>query len=112
MKTAFIVLLSLLVFSCKQQVKTSTQFAESTSSLVVYRYEISGMTCPGCEEAIKAGVMKLDGIESVTASFEKGEAIVKFNPELTDTAKIKSGINNTGYKVLGIYVANTDDNLE
>lgn len=66
----------------------------------VIEVKISGMTCTGCEQKIQAGVGKLEGIESVKADHIGGNAIIKYHPGITDTAKIKGAIIGAGYKVI------------
>jgi copper chaperone CopZ len=58
------------------------------------------MTCSGCEHHIKTEVSKLKGIIEVVVSYEKGNAIVKFDNKQTSIAEIEKAINSTGYKSL------------
>ena len=62
-------------------------------------FSISGMTCNGCAEHVKHEVNKLDGIVEVNASYENGNAIVKFDQTKTNAKEIEKAINSTGYKV-------------
>lgn len=64
-------------------------------------FTISGMTCNGCAEHVKHEVNKLDGIISVNASYENGNAIVEFDQTRTSNIQIEKAINSTGYKVTG-----------
>ena len=63
-------------------------------------FNISGMTCTGCEVEIAHAVNQLDGIKSVDASFERGQADVQFDNTRTSKDKIIKAINSTGYKVI------------
>ena len=60
---------------------------------------IGGMTCTGCEQTIQAGITKLEGINSVKASYVTGNAFVEYFPGITDTVKIKAAITGSGYTV-------------
>ncbi len=62
---------------------------------------VGGMTCEGCENAIKAGVESLDGIASVESSFEEGWTKVKFDQAVTSVDAIEGKITDTGYEVKG-----------
>ena len=62
-------------------------------------FDISGMTCTGCEEHVKHSVNELPGIVEVEASYEEGKAIVQFDKTKVDLSKIKDAIDGTGYKV-------------
>jgi copper chaperone CopZ len=63
------------------------------------KFNIIGMTCKGCEVHITHAVNKLDGIQSVKASYQKGQAIVQFDNTKTNKDEIAHAINVTGYKV-------------
>lgn len=62
-------------------------------------YEVSGMTCTGCEAAIKAGVKKLPGVGKVDASYKDGEAVVAYDPEKVSDQDITKAIEKLGYTV-------------
>jgi mercuric ion transport protein len=63
-------------------------------------FGIKGMTCEACEEHVKMEVNKLPGIVSVSVSYAKHNATVRFNPEKTNAKEITKAINSTGYKVI------------
>ena len=63
-------------------------------------FTIKGMTCTGCEHHVKSEVRKLDGIIEVAVSYEKGNAVVKFDKSKTSVKAITATINSTGYKVV------------
>lgn len=48
----------------------------AATTQTVVRYEVTGMTCGNCEQAIQTAVLDLDGVVSCQASHETGEAIV------------------------------------
>ena len=60
---------------------------------------VNGMTCVSCEHHIESEVIKLSGIFSVKASYEKKSAVVEYNPLKVDEEKIVAAINQTGYIV-------------
>ncbi|MFW7382239.1 MAG: heavy-metal-associated domain-containing protein [Oligoflexus sp.] len=61
-------------------------------------YKVTGMTCAACSTTLKIGVKRLGGINSVEASSDKGNAVVSFDPEITDESKVKAAIEKVGYK--------------
>jgi len=63
------------------------------------KFKISGMTCASCEEHINHEVNKLNGIVISKASYENGNAIIKFDKTKTNETEIEKAINSTGYKV-------------
>lgn len=46
-------------------------------------FTITGMTCTGCEHHVKSEVSKLGGIIEAVISYEKSNAIVKFDESKT-----------------------------
>jgi mercuric ion transport protein len=60
---------------------------------------VAGMTCTGCEAGINYKVNKLTGVSESKASFEDGQAVVKFDPSKITKEEIIKAINETGYKV-------------
>jgi copper chaperone CopZ len=72
------------------------------SDIKTTEFKISGMTCAGCEEHVNHQVNKLYGILKSKASYENGNAIVKFDKTKTNETEIEKAINSTGYKVTGI----------
>ncbi|MEQ9441926.1 MAG: mercuric transport protein MerTP [Cyclobacteriaceae bacterium] len=61
---------------------------------------VKGMTCSGCESHVTHAVGELAGVKEVKASYEKGNAIVKYDPDKVEKDKIVEAINKTGYKVV------------
>ncbi len=69
-----------------------------TSEIQKVEFTITGMTCSGCEHHVKTEISKLKGIVEVVVSYEKGNAIVKFDNKQTSIQEIEKAINSTGYK--------------
>ena len=62
---------------------------------------VEGMTCDGCENAIKAGVETLEGIAEVESSHEEAWTRVKYDRNATSLEDIQAKITETGYEVKG-----------
>jgi len=60
---------------------------------------VAGMTCTSCVEHINYEVSKVAGVIDTDASYEKGQAVVKYDPAKTSEQAIVDAINATGYKV-------------
>lgn len=71
---------------------------KKTSEIQKTEFIIEGMTCVGCEHHVKTEISKLKGIIEVVVSYEKGNAIVKFDRKQTNIQEIEKAINSTGYK--------------
>jgi copper chaperone CopZ len=63
-------------------------------------FDVEGMTCTGCENAVKRAVGSLDGIAGVEASHESGKTTVHFDRTLVDDKAMRSMIEAAGYRVV------------
>ena len=61
--------------------------------------KVSGMTCGGCEHAVKKTLMKLAGVERVAASHAAEAVTVDYAPESVSPSAIRAAINALGYQV-------------
>lgn len=93
-----------LLVACNNT-KTSNEPASGTEAVAADWAEVvlnvNGMTCDGCENAIKAGVSSLEGIALVESSHEEGWTRVKYDQNLTSVKEIEGKIADTGYVVEG-----------
>jgi copper chaperone len=64
-------------------------------------FTVTGMTCGGCENAVKRAVRQLDGVEDVTASHSAKQVDVTFDEGKVNAAKIRERIESLGYAVTG-----------
>lgn len=61
--------------------------------------KVTGMTCAGCEAAVKIAAKKVDGVSDVTVSYDKAAAQVTYDPAKTTPEAIAKVIREkTGYK--------------
>lgn len=75
--------------------------AQSKSSTKVCTLKVTGMTCAGCETAVKIAARTIDGVTSVAASYKRGTAEVTYDPAKSTPAAIATAIaDKTGYKVI------------
>ncbi|MFO7934648.1 MAG: cation transporter [Bacteroidales bacterium] len=96
----------MMIDSCSSNPKTDhTAEGENTQTpaaeWVEVVLEVDGMTCEGCENAIKAGVEDLEGIEAVESSHQEGWTRVRYDRNLTSREQIEEKITETGYTVKG-----------
>jgi copper chaperone CopZ len=100
----------LIAFSCINEGAKSVK----TGAADISRIEVSinGMTCTGCEQIIKSNVGKLDGIKSVEAVYTLNKAIIQFDSEIVDTAKIRTAITRSGYKVAAFTYLQLNDSIK
>lgn len=92
--TAFaVVSLVFVVAGCTESAGTVDEVAET----VISRFAVDGMTCGGCELAVKAKVGELDGVVGVEASYQEGSATVTYEPGRVAPAAIAAAIRELGY---------------
>jgi copper chaperone len=60
---------------------------------------VTGMTCGGCENAVKRAVGRLPGVASVDASHTAKNVTVEFDEAQTSLDAIKAKITMLGYEV-------------
>ena len=73
-----------------------TQPAAATKMCTV---KITGMTCSGCEAAVKIAAKQIDGVIAASASYAKGTAEVTYDSSKTSPEAIAKAIAvKTGYK--------------
>jgi copper chaperone CopZ len=106
MKKILIILTAgMLLFSCSNAPKSDESGASDLPSASAEWVEVvllvDGMTCDGCENAIKAGVESLEGITAVESSHEEAWTKVKFDKNVTSLEEISAKITETGYVVKG-----------
>ena len=61
---------------------------------------VEGMMCPHCERTVKAALEALDFVESASASFETGEAVMKLSAE-PDLEAVKRAVEAEDYEFVG-----------
>jgi len=61
--------------------------------------KVTGMTCGGCENAVKRALQHVDGVEEVTASHSAGLVGVRFDTTKVTPAILKEKIESLGYDV-------------
>lgn len=60
--------------------------------------EISGMSCAGCAVNVEQALKRLPGVRFVEASYEKGQAVVEYDPAKVSPEQLKAAIDEIGYK--------------
>jgi len=100
-----LLMVAVLLAGCNSTGKKTDDAAANPEAIAAEWVEVTlnvdGMTCEGCENAIKAGVESMEGVASVESSFEEGWTKVKYDKALTSAEDIEGKITDTGYEVKG-----------
>ena len=96
---------AIILAACSSSTDKKEATAPETEALAAEWVEVTlsveGMTCDGCENAIKAGVETLEGIAEVESSHEEAWTRVKYDKNSTSLEDIQAKITETGYEVKG-----------
>jgi copper chaperone CopZ len=63
-------------------------------------YQVSGMTCGHCENAVSQEVSALDGVTAVTVVAKTGEVTVTSTVALDEEA-VRAAVDEAGYELVG-----------
>jgi len=74
--------------------------ASASAATKTTRIRVEGMHCKMCSASVSKALEATPGVEKVEVSFEKGVAVVQYDPEKVTEAKLREVINSTGYKVV------------
>jgi copper chaperone CopZ len=104
MKKIIVLLVAVfLVAACntanKNEQKSPVQEEVNVENLVEVVIPVHGMTCEGCENAVKKSIGSLDGIAEVSASHKDSIATVKYDKTAVTRDEIELKIAEAGYVV-------------
>src|SRR5215467_2165112 len=61
---------------------------------------VEGMKCEKCSASITKALKATEGVEDAQVSSEKGEAVIKYDDQKLNEAKLRDVINSTGFKAV------------
>jgi len=65
------------------------------------RFSVDGMTCGGCILATEMAIRRVEGVRSVTATYDEGDragsASVEYDAARTDTEAIEAAVRRAGF---------------
>lgn len=61
------------------------------------RLKIAGMTCGGCVIGTRRVLARLPGVTKADVSYEKGEAVVTYDPAKVTVAQMVAAVKTLGY---------------
>jgi len=60
--------------------------------------KVDGMKCAKCSASVSKALKATEGVEDAQVSSEKGEAVIKYDDQKLNEAKLREVINSTGFK--------------
>jgi len=61
---------------------------------------VEGMKCAKCSASVSKALKATEGVEEAQVSSDKGEAVIKYDDQKLDEAKLREVINSTGFKAV------------
>ncbi len=58
---------------------------------------VKGMTCGMCENAVRAQLLKVDGVKDAAADYKKGKAVVKVEEGKAKTDELIKAVEKAGF---------------
>lgn len=58
------------------------------------------MFCPHCEETVKRALTSAPGVLDADISYEREQAVVRYDPERTDASALRKSIEDAGYEAV------------
>ena len=62
--------------------------------------KVEGMKCEKCSSSVSKALKATEGVEDAQVSSDKGEAVIKYDDQKTNEAKLREVINGTGFKAV------------
>ncbi len=63
------------------------------------KLNVTGMTCGGCESAVRRALSQIDGVSDVAPSHREQSVSLKYDPAKVNLDAVKSRIEALGYVV-------------
>ena len=82
-----VLMLSLAAVSASAATKTAT-------------IRVEGMHCKMCSASVAKALKATDGVQTVEVNDEKGVAVIQYDDQKVNEAKLREVINNTGFKAV------------
>ncbi|WP_291155103.1 heavy-metal-associated domain-containing protein [Gemmatimonas sp. UBA7669] len=76
---------------------TSASAAQQVAASQTITFTVKGMTCAGCVLSTRKVLTRLPGVAKADVSYEKGTAVVTFDPAKVTEAQMIAAIKTLGY---------------
>lgn len=103
MKAVYTLLIIAGLAACGQNTQTNTEERKNASEIAAVKtiqLNVKGMTCEGCENSIETALIKMNGVVSAEARYNKGIATVSYDSTKVNVELINQAIKEVGYEVI------------
>jgi copper chaperone CopZ len=90
------------LFACQSNTKSTEAnkaSAKEKVELVKMEFDVTGMTCTGCEKSVEKGLKKVEGVREVKASHKNNRVTVQVEKDRVDREALAQKIETVGYIV-------------
>ena len=87
-----------LVISCVLVLTVGVITAAAFTKTVTIK--VDGMMCEKCSASVTKALKATAGVEDAQVSSTKGEAVIKYDDQKVNEAKLREVINSTGFKAV------------
>src|ERR1700730_8026861 len=74
---------------CVAQISGDATTITPAAGMDVATFKVEGMTCMSCETTIKLALKRTRGVRSAVVSYDRGEAVVEYDPQKTTRNKVR-----------------------
>lgn len=71
-----------------------------STSMTEHRFQVPGMSCAHCENAIRSALLGVDGVYEVDVNLET-KTVVVHHDAVVNTGAMREAINEAGYEIEG-----------
>jgi mercuric ion transport protein len=82
---------------CVAQRPGSAAPVVATGEVKTTTFNVEGRTCASCETSIKLALERTPGVHRAEVSYDRGEAVVEYDPRTTTPERLRDAIASTGY---------------
>ena len=94
-----LILATLIIFGLTATISAQSKTKSDETKVETKTYSVEGMTCQGCVSSVESKIEKIDGVQKYEVDFEKGEAVVEFDPITVDSEDIEKEFEGSPFKV-------------
>ena len=84
---------------CEPGESERSEQPDAAAQTVTQQFQISGMTCGHCVQAVTEELSALDGVQGVEVDLDSGTATVRSSAEL-DLAAVQGAVDEAGYELV------------
>ena len=94
-----LILSTLIAFGLTATISAQSETKSSETKVEIKTYSVEGMTCQGCVSSVESKLEQIDCVQKYEVDFEKGEAVVEFDPEKLKSEDIENEFEGTSFTV-------------